>query len=184
MDAHHGKCGRGESLARADSSRPKSPELDYVGGYIDSVGDRHFFETGFPLWSFEPLQDYNCTLIQDASLGKYFGIPVSLFAKRVQCEHHCRCVFVKVTKARSTKMQRQFPHVSESQVRHRLQSEIDQMTRRLIRHSRIEDAKVESMIHGSNPASAIKAIMEDLALVSDPDLSDYLDSEVVDLSED
>ena len=81
-------------------------------------------------------------------------------------------------------MQRQFPHVNESQLRHRLQSEIDQMTRRLIRHSRIEDAKAESKIHGSNLASAIKAIMEDPALVSDPDLSDYSDSEVVDLSED
>lgn len=184
MDAHHGKRGRGQSLATAGSSRPKSPELDYAGGYIDSFGDRRFFETGFPLWSFEPLRDYNCTPIQDACLGKYFGIPVSLFAKRVQCEHHCRCAFLKVTKARSVEMQRQFPHVSDSQLRHRLQSEVDQMTRRLIRNSRIEDAKAESKIHGSNPASAIKAIMEDPALVSDPDLSDYSDSEVVDLSED
>ena len=58
------------------------------------------------------------------------------------------------------------------------------MTRQLIRNSRIEDAKAESKIHGSNPASAIKTIMEDPALVSDPDLSDYSDSEVVDLSED
>ncbi|CAL5367990.1 unnamed protein product [Camellia sinensis] len=184
MDAHHGKRGRGQSLARADSSRQKSPKLDYIGGYIDSFDDRRFFETGFPLWSFEPLRDYNCTPIQDASLGKYFGIPVSLFAKRVQCEHHCRCVLVKVTKARSVEMQRQFPHASESQVRHRLQSEIDQMTPRLIRHSRIEDAKAESKIHGSNPASAIKAIMKDPALVSDPDLLDYSNSEVVDLSKD
>lgn len=182
MDAHHSKRGRGQSVAMGDSSRPKSPELNYAGGYIDSFGNRHFFETRFALWSFEPLRDYNCIPIQDPSLGKYFGIPVSLFAKRVQCEHHYRCVFVKVTKARSVEMQRQYPHVNESQVRQCLQTEIDQMTGRLIKYSRIEDAKAESKIHGSNPTSAIKAIMQDPALVWDPDLSDYSDSEVVDLT--
>lgn len=184
MDAHLSKRGRGQSVAIGDSSRPKSPKLDYAGGYIDSFGDRRFFETRFPLWSFEPLRDYNCIPIQDPSLGKYFGIPVSLFAKRVQLEHHYRCVFVKVTKVRSVEMQRQYRHVSKSQVRQCLQTEIDQMTRWLIRHSRIEDTKAESKMHGSNPASAIKAIMEDPALLSDPDLSNYSNSKVVDLSED
>ena len=89
MDAHHSKRGHGKSVAMGESSQLKSPELDYAGGFIDSFSDRRFFEIGFPLCCFEPLRDYNCTPIEDGRLGKHFGIAVSLFAKRVQCEHHC-----------------------------------------------------------------------------------------------
>ncbi|KAL7184924.1 hypothetical protein ACSBR2_026967 [Camellia fascicularis] len=58
------------------------------------------------------------------------------------------------------------------------------MTHRLNRHSHIEEAKEVSKRNGSSLGNAIKAIMEDLALVSDPELSDYSDFEILDLSVD
>ncbi|KAL7187299.1 hypothetical protein ACSBR1_037377 [Camellia fascicularis] len=65
----------------------------------------------------------------------------------------------------------------------RLQREISQMRRRLACDMQLYIIKKDAQKNGTEPnVASIKAIMEDPALVSDHELSNYSDSKIVDLS--
>ncbi|CAL5426903.1 unnamed protein product [Camellia sinensis] len=92
-------------------------------------------------------------------------------------ERLCRENQLKVPKARSVEIQKEDPD-NVDRLCERLQCEISQMRRRLARDMQLYIVKKDAQKNKTEPNdAAIKGIMEDPELVSDTELSDYLDSE-------
>ncbi|CAL5329934.1 unnamed protein product [Camellia sinensis] len=87
---------------------------------------------------------------------------------------------LKVPKARLVEIQKEDPY-NVDRLCERLRREISQMRRRLARDMKLFILKSDAKKNGTTPNS--EAIKEDLALLSDPELSDCSDSENADLSE-
>ncbi|KAL7265748.1 hypothetical protein ACSBR1_003515 [Camellia fascicularis] len=99
-------------------------------------------------------------------------------------ERLCRENRLKVPKARSVQIQKEDPD-NVDRLCERLRHEISQMHRRSARDMELSILKSDAKKNGTAPnAAAIKAIKDDPALLSDPELSDCSDSEIADLSED
>ncbi|CAL5331909.1 unnamed protein product [Camellia sinensis] len=106
----------------------------------------------------------------------------ALFIERVQLETLSRKNQLKVPKARSVEIQKEDPD-NVDRLCKRQQREISQMRRRLARDMQLYIVKKDARKNIIEPnVAAIKGIMEDPELVSDAELSDYLDSEIADLS--
>ncbi|CAL5409580.1 unnamed protein product [Camellia sinensis] len=126
-----------------------------------------------------PVLDYACGYgLSDAARLKQ----PALFIERVQLETLSRENQLKVPKARYVEIQKEDPD-NVDRLCERLQREISQMHRRLARDMQLYIVKKDAQKNRTEPnVAAIKGIMEDPELVSDPELSDYSDSEIADLS--
>ncbi|CAL5352670.1 unnamed protein product [Camellia sinensis] len=180
----------GRNLQRGDSSRRGGgrgsgnaedetpfPLLDASCAYHDSFGKRHFV---MPKYYRDP-----CGLVEDPSDNQTgYGLAnarllkwPALFIERVQMERLCRENRLKVPKARSVEIQKEDPD-NVDRLCERLQREISQMRRRLARDMQLYIVKNDAQKNRTEPnVAAINGIMEDPELVSDAELSDYLDSE-------
>ena len=185
----------GRNLQRGDSSRRGGgrergdaedettiPVLDYACGYRDRLGKRHFF-----MPKYYRVQGGSCTEPSDNQTG--YGLSdaarlkwPALFIERVQLETLSREKQLKVPKAHSIEIQKEDPD-NVDRLCERLQREISQMRRRLARNMQLYSVKKDAQKNRTEPnVAAIKGIMDDPALGSDPELSDYSDSEIADLS--
>ncbi|CAL5399432.1 unnamed protein product [Camellia sinensis] len=118
--------------------------------------------------------------LTDATLLKW----PALFIERVQMERLCRENRLKVPKARSVEIQKEDPD-NVDRLCERLRREISQMRRRSAHDMKLSILKSDAKKNGTTPnGEAIKAIKEDPGLLSNPVLSDCLDFEIADLSED
>ncbi|CAL5376677.1 unnamed protein product [Camellia sinensis] len=108
----------------------------------------------------------------------------ALFIERMQMERLCRENRLKVPKARSVEIQKEDPD-NVDRLCERLRREISQMCHRLARDMKLSILKSDAKKNRTTPnGEAIKAVKEDPALISNPELSDCSDSEIVDLSKD
>ncbi|CAL5418374.1 unnamed protein product [Camellia sinensis] len=185
----------GRNLQRGDNSRRGGgrgrgdtedeitiPVLDYACGYRDRFGKRHFL-----MPKYYRVQGGSCMEPSDNQIG--YGLSdaarlkwPALFIERVQLETLSRENQLKVPKARSVEIQKEDPN-NVNRLCERLQREISQMRRRLARDMQLYIVKKDAQKNKTEPnITAIKGIMEDPELVSDPEFSDYLDSEIADLS--
>ncbi|CAL5392573.1 unnamed protein product [Camellia sinensis] len=126
----------------------------------------------------EPSDNQTGYSLSDAARLKW----PALFIERVQLETLSRENQLKVPKTRSVEIQKEDPDNVDRQCE-RLQREISQMRRRLAHDMQLYIVKKDAQKNRTEPnVAAIKGIMEDPELVSDPELSDYSDSEIADLS--
>ncbi|CAL5380377.1 unnamed protein product [Camellia sinensis] len=158
----------GRNLQRGDSSRRGG------GRGRGDVEDDSWEGVGIPIL------DYACGYhnqtgygLADARLLKW----PALFIERVQMERLCRENRLKVPKAHSVEIQKEDPD-NVDRLCERLQREISQMCRRLARDMQLYIVKKDAQKNRTEPnVATINGIMEDPELVSDVELSDYLDSE-------
>ncbi|KAL7237201.1 hypothetical protein ACSBR1_020298 [Camellia fascicularis] len=116
----------------------------------------------------------------DATLLKW----LALFIERMQMERLRRENRLKVPKAHSVEIQKEYPD-NVDRLCERLRREISQMCRRLAHDMKLSILKSDAKKKGTTPnAEAIKAIEEDPVLLSDPELLDCSNSEIANLSED
>ncbi|CAL5406883.1 unnamed protein product [Camellia sinensis] len=114
--------------------------------------------------------------LADARLLKW----LALFIERVQMKRLCRKNRLKVPKTRSVQIQKEDPD-NVNRLCERLRREISQMRRRSARDMELSILKSDAKKNGTAPnAAAIKAIKDDPALLSDPELSDCSNSEIAD----
>ncbi|CAL5409029.1 unnamed protein product [Camellia sinensis] len=168
--------GGGRRSGDAEDETP-FPLLDASCAYHDRFGKRHFV---MPKYYRDP-----CGLVEDPSDNQTgYGLAntrllkwPALFIERVQMERLCRENRLKVPKARSVEIQKEDPN-NIDRLCERLQREISQMGRRLAHNMQLHIVKKDAQKNKTEPnVAAIKGIMEDPELVSDAELSDYLDSE-------
>ncbi|CAL5356212.1 unnamed protein product [Camellia sinensis] len=181
----------GRNLQRGDSSRRGGGSgrddaednswevhvLDYACGYRDRFGKRHFLMPKYyPVQGgscMEPIDNQTGYGLSDAARLKW----PALFIERVQLETLSRENQLKVPKARSVEIQKEDPD-NVDRLCERLQREISQMRRRLVRDMQLYIVKKDAQKNKTEPnVAAIKGIIEDPELVSDAELSDYSDSE-------
>ncbi|CAL5386941.1 unnamed protein product [Camellia sinensis] len=99
-------------------------------------------------------------------------------------ERLCRENRLKVLKAHSVEIQKEDLD-NIDRLCERLRREISQICHRSTRDMKLSILKSNVKKNGTTPnGEAIKAVKEDPALLSDTELSDCSDSEIVDLSED
>ncbi|CAL5377984.1 unnamed protein product [Camellia sinensis] len=185
----------GRNLQRGDSSRRGGRRgrgdaedettihvLDYACGYRDRFGKRHFL-----MPKYYRVQGGSCMEPSDNQTGYGLSNAVrlkwpALFVERVQLEILSRENQLKVPKTRSVQIQKEDPD-NVDRLCERLQREISQMRRRLARDMQLYIVKKDAQKNRTEPnVAAIKGIMEDPELVSDPELLDYSDSEIANLS--
>ncbi|CAL5362868.1 unnamed protein product [Camellia sinensis] len=156
--------------------------LDYACGYRDRFGKRHFLMPKYYRVQrgscMEPSDNQTVYGLADAVLLKW----PALFIERVQLETLSRENQLKVPKAHSVEIQKEDPD-NVDRLYERLQREISQMRRRLAHDMQLYIVKKDAQKNRREAnVAAIKSIMEDPVLVSDPELLDYSDSEIADLS--
>ncbi|CAL5425507.1 unnamed protein product [Camellia sinensis] len=161
-DSSRRREGRGHGDAEDDSWEGVGmPVLDYACGYRDRFEKRHFL-----MPKYYPVQGGSCMEPSDNQ------------TRYVQLETLSRENQLKVPKAHSVEIQKEDPN-NVDRLYERLQREISQMRRRLARDMQIYIVKKDAQKNKTEPnVAAIKGIMEDHELVSDAELSDYLDSEL------
>ncbi|CAL5392761.1 unnamed protein product [Camellia sinensis] len=173
--------GKGSGDAEVETSFAL---LDISCACHDRFGKRHFVMPKYyrdPCGFVEDPSDNQTGYgLADATLLKW----PTLFLERVQMERLCRENRLKVPKARSVEIQKEDPD-NVDQLCKRLRREISQMRRRSARDMKLSILKSDAKKNGTAPnGEAIKAVKEDPALLSDPELLDCSDSEIADLSKD
>ncbi|KAL7241142.1 hypothetical protein ACSBR2_006716 [Camellia fascicularis] len=173
--------GRGSGNAEDETSFTL---LDAFCDYHDRIGKRHFVMPKYYRDSCgfveDPSDNQTRYGLADARLLKW----PALFIERVQIERLCRENRLKVPKARSVQIQKEDPN-NVDRLCERLRREISQMRRRSAHDMKLSILKSNAKKNGTAPnAAAIKAVKDDPALLFDLELSDCLDSEIADLSED
>ncbi|GMP50023.1 hypothetical protein CsSME_00016804 [Camellia sinensis var. sinensis] len=181
--------GKFENIASFSSTFSHGSDDDFqtpptIGSYIDPLGKtwygtkRHFHNK--PLFIHDPWQsNVGHVIVGHAYDHPPHGVNVDrnnlqwqdLFEKRCELEIYCRWHGLRVPRARSAELCRN-KSCNDATVISRLQRENTQMQRRLDRFHYIKYAKKKSHFDCDN---ANTTIIEDLLLVSDPDISDFSD---------
>ncbi|CAL5403976.1 unnamed protein product [Camellia sinensis] len=175
--------GRGTRRGSGDAKDEKPfALLNASCAYHNRFGKRHFVMPKYyrdPCGFVEDPSDNQTGYgLADATLLKW----PALLIEQVQIERLCRENRLKVPKARSVEIQKEDLN-NVDRLCERLRREISQMRRRLACNMKLSILKSDAKKNRTAPnADAIKAIKEDLALLSDPELSNCSDFEIVDLS--
>ncbi|CAL5322851.1 unnamed protein product [Camellia sinensis] len=181
---------RGESSCRERGTERRNGDvedetpftlLDASCAYHDRFGKRHFVMPKYyrdPCGFMEDPSDNQTGYgLADARLLKW----PALFIERVQMERLHRENLLKVPKARSVQIQKKNLDNVDRPCE-RLRREISQMHCRSTHDMKLSILKSDAKKNGTAPN--VVAIKDDPVLLFNPELSDCLDSEIADLSED